>query len=596
MQLSILIPLSAFIAGSAVAGAVLGRGPRIRSNRAVAGMLACGCGWALAEVMGGISAGAEEAARWLRCHAIFALAIGPLTLLTLTDLRPALRPRLVRLAKLAAGPAFLTGLVCMLTPWFIRGAEPVQWGGWAYRFGPLAPLVLLQEAWLPLLALWHLSHRPVAAEARQGDLPTGPAVGIGLAAPLLVVFATDVLLPFLAIDFPRLGTASIALFGGTIWFYSFRQAEGAITDSGFARAIFDNLPDGMALLERDGRIRAVNGSLARLAGRRRRDLMGHSIDDFLRNTPAELMAGMQESEAVLHAEGRATVPVAVCSTPIRDRQKGVIGAVLIARDLRAVMALRRRVVAAGRLAAVGELAAGIAHEVNNPIAFIQANLNLLRGHYEEIESHIAKHGLQDETLLASFEAGSECIEDSFRSIARVAETVREISGFAHAGGGEPKLCDVNELLEGAARLASLRPAAGVAIERDFGVLPPFLCAEQALKQVFLSLVRRAASAVNSDGRVCLMTRTCVNSIIVVVEDDGERIPDSELERFSVATFGSVAMEWGGLELGICQQMLRQQGGELSVQHRPRGGTRVCVSLTQPETHRTGAGARESGQP
>src|SRR4029450_1652819 len=79
-----------------------------------------------------------------------------------------------------------------------------------------------------------------------------------------------------------------------------------------------------------------------------------------------------------------SVPIALSTTPLRDKRGALLGMVLVVRDQREVATLRTRLITSARLAAVGQLAAGIAHEINNPLAYIGANLRALRGHWNTV--------------------------------------------------------------------------------------------------------------------------------------------------------------------------------------------------------------------
>ncbi|MBW2290810.1 MAG: histidine kinase, partial [Deltaproteobacteria bacterium] len=119
-----------------------------------------------------------------------------------------------------------------------------------------------------------------------------------------------------------------------------------------------------------------------------------------------------------------------------------MGSVLVIRDLREVAKLRRRLVATGRLAAVGELAAGIVHEVNNPIAFIKSNLNSLHKNDASIMD-ILQRELAPAELPETLREGHHLIGQSLQGIARVASIVKEVRGFSHMGPTGQQMNDVN---------------------------------------------------------------------------------------------------------------------------------------------------------
>jgi PAS domain S-box-containing protein len=575
MDTHVLIPLIAVLTGSVFAGTLLARGGRLRVNRLVSQMLGWGTAWAIAELMAAATPDPFQATLWLRFAAVVAFGLGPLSIFTLIELRPDHRARLRPLAFAGIWGGVVLSCISLLTPLYIQEAVPSAAGGWMPRFNSMAAVIFGLQMVLPVV-----STVLVLRTAHDDTRRLEPLLGIAIAVPLTTVLVTDVILPLAGVPFPRLGAATVVIVGGGIWLYCFRTIEGPLSESGFARAILANLPDAVALLERDGQIRSANPSFSRLAGRDGRDLIGRSIHDLVRLDAGELQDELAERETLLVVDGDESVPVpvAVSSSPILDRQEGVIGQVLVIRDLRAVVGLRRHMVASGRLAAVGELAAGIAHEVNNPIAFMQSNLNLLRRHYDTLEAELAEPRGESSDLGSALDAVPRPIEDSLAGIARVAAIVRDVRSFAHAGSVEHQSCDVNELLESTIRLATLKHEFFAQIERDYGELPPFQGAGQDLKQVFLSLTRRATEAVGAFGRIKLKTRLHGDFVEVSIEDDGAEVSEAELRYLFHASFDPVVERPASLELGISQQIVEEHGGELEVERREDGWTCVRVLL------------------
>jgi len=575
MDTHVLIPLIAVLTGSVFAGTLLARGGRLRVNRLVSQMLGWGTAWAIAELMAAVAPNSFQATLWLRFTAVVAFGLGPLSIFTLIELCPDHRARLRPLAFAGIWGGVVLSCISLLTPLYIQEAVPSAAGGWMPRFNSMAAVIFGLQMVLPFV-----STVLVLRTAHDDTRRLEPLLGIAIAVPLTTVLVTDVILPLAGVPFPRLGAATVVIVGGGIWLYCFRTIEGPLSESGFARAILANLPDAVALLERDGQIRSANPSFSRLAGRDGRDLIGRSIHDLVRLDADELQDELAERETLLVVDGDESVPVpvAVSSSPILDRQEGVIGQVLVIRDLRAVVGLRRHMVASGRLAAVGELAAGIAHEVNNPIAFMQSNLNLLRRHYDTLEAELAEPRGESSDLGSALDAVPRPIEDSLAGIARVAAIVRDVRSFAHAGSVEHQSCDVNELLESTIRLATLKHEFFAQIERDYGELPPFQGAGQDLKQVFLSLTRRATEAVGAFGRIKLKTRLCGDFVEVSIEDDGAEVSEAELRYLFHASFDPVVERPASLELGISQQIVEEHGGELEVERREDGWTCVRVLL------------------
>jgi signal transduction histidine kinase len=268
------------------------------------------------------------------------------------------------------------------------------------------------------------------------------------------------------------------------------------------------------------------------------------------------------------------MPVSVSCTALRDEQGGVIGRVLALRDLREVSALRSRLVTSGRLAAVGELAAGIAQEIDAPVTSVRANLLELREHWRALASGVDP---RDESLAPVLVEGAELIDESGEGIDRVATIVREVGAFSQAGIGEAQLANVNDLLENAVNVAAL--SFSIVVERCYAELPPVRCDAQQLKQVFLNLLLNALQAVGDYGVIRLVTEAKGDFVQIRVEDDGCGIPEKQIEQifdpfFTTRRTGTAA----GLGLAHCYQIIRHHGGEITVQSTVGAGSTFLIRL------------------
>jgi two-component system NtrC family sensor kinase len=338
------------------------------------------------------------------------------------------------------------------------------------------------------------------------------------------------------------------------------------------------------MLRLDGRVRSGNPAMARLLGCEQRELAGLDIAKMIHGLRAPLTGDLVEVECELHALSGDVISVSLSSTVLRDRQGAPIGYVLVAWDLRELQALRGRLVVSGRLAAVGELAAGIAHEINNPLAYVRANLSLLRQHWETLGSQLEKSGDREQTessgdLLAE---GAEMIDESLEGVDRASAIVRDVKGLAHAGRGQRTMADLNELLDGVLRVAAPQLRGTAEVEKQYDSLPLIACAPQELQQVFLNLVLNARQAIDGHGTIIIRTKAQRNAIVVWVEDDGNGISPDLLDRIFDPFFTTKSIGEGtGLGLGIAHEIVRKHGGEISVESTSEQGTSFCVRLPIP---------------
>jgi two-component system NtrC family sensor kinase len=255
-----------------------------------------------------------------------------------------------------------------------------------------------------------------------------------------------------------------------------------------------------------------------------------------------------------------------------------VGVVVTLRDLREVDVLRRRLVTSGRLAAFGELAAGIAHEVNNPIAFIRSDLNLLSRRLQEIRESLAgtKGPGADRDVLAR---AADRIELALAGIERVAEVVGDVREFAHVGGAGQGGSDPRSLVEGALRLAALQRGDEVELRHSSRAFCERIESGQELKQVLLALLRVLIEGVEKGGAIdaALACEEGVLRITLVASSFAEPIGEI-LDRFETLGVEDTLELDAGFDLSIATELLAQLGGSFSVAARGADGIEIALAL------------------
>jgi two-component system, NtrC family, sensor kinase len=247
----------------------------------------------------------------------------------------------------------------------------------------------------------------------------------------------------------------------------------------------------------------------------------------------------------------------------------------VVQDPRELADLRRQLVTSARLAAVGELAAGIAHEINNPLAFVRSNLSQLEAIWKELGLLPASPAHVE--ILRDVDA---LFEESIEGVDRAAEIVRSVRSFAHAGSASREPTDLRPLLEDVLHVASAQLRSRVTVIREYDDdLPRVICAPQQLRQVFLNLVVNAAQAVDPGGHVLVATRPDGDHVIVSVGDDGCGIEPHLIDRIFDPFFTTKPVGEGtGLGLGIAHQIVTSHGGEIQVESTPGSGSVFRVKL------------------
>jgi len=570
------LPLLACGLSALAAGMMFSRDPAAAANRRLALLSLCNAFWAMCEVLWNTSVDPARALAYVKLSSLGWIWIGPLAFQGFLAASEERMPRMERLVP--AGYAVALGLLVAewTTDWLHPGVVRTSWG-WGYEFGPAFAvfyLLTLGGVSLGLFAGVRAYRRYASpAERSQGFLAFG-AVG----ATLLVASLTDGLLPAFGVQLPRFGTLALGLVGATIAWSYFRFGYSLLAPGRFAPEILEALADGVMLIRLSGDVRILNRGMARLLGRPLDAVRGTHVGRWLPFLPLRPPREVENLEGELLLAGQRRVPVAVSTSFVRDKRGLPIGLVLIVHDLREIVALRNRLVTSGRLAAVGQLAAGIAHEINNPIAYVRSNLALLRNHWDSIEKAIDPESAGAD-VLELVDEGRELIAESLEGIDRAAGIVRDVKGFSHAGVGARQTVDLNPLLDRVVRIAEPQLRGRARIERHYAAIPPIPCAPQELQQVFLNLVLNAGQAVAEGGRIAIRTGEDDGAVVVAVEDDGSGIAPEHVDRIFDPFFTTKPVGEGtGLGLAISYQIVRNHGGEIAVDSERGRGTRVTVRL------------------
>lgn len=297
--------------------------------------------------------------------------------------------------------------------------------------------------------------------------------------------------------------------------------------------------------------------------------------------------------------------------------KEAINPVMLARTIRYAMErkqaerMRSQLAHADRLASLGRLAASVAHEINNPAAFVFANLTTLGGHLE-ILAEAAQAWSQWESLSDELRGRVEAINreelsalvhESQMGVTRIREIVRQLRNFARGSDEDEDVAEVrlNEVIEWAAALTrnEVQHRASFQVELD-GALPTFKGRAGKIAQVATNLILNAAQAI-PEGDVAgnvvrVITRRGEGSAQLIVEDSGPGMAPRVKERALEPFFTTKAPGEGtGLGLPIALEIVRTHGGTMVFDDRPGGGARIVVTIPS-ETGLEVAKPIESGIP
>jgi signal transduction histidine kinase len=579
-----VIPLVSCVASAMIGAAILARDPGRRASRLAALLVGGVSWWAACEVLWNTAEDPAVVLRLVKLSSIGWAALGPAVLHLFCELAQAPAPRIRR--ALPALYAFSVAVVAtdLTTSLIHDGVVTRHAWGWSYGLARGYAAFYVFTMSCAVLAMWVMwrtfRSSPSGAEREQVLL-----LMLGISIPATVASATDGLLPLLGFQVPRFGTAAFVLLNAVIAWTLYRYTYPLVAPTSFGREIFEALGEGIALLRPDGWVRAANASLGRLVGCPSAQLESRLAGDLIPGLGDPLREVVEQECALLDA-GNQRIPVSVSSSVVHERSGQPVAVVLVVRDLREVVELRSRLVTSGRLAAVGELAAGIAHEINNPIAYARSNLGLLQEHWDELAKRLENRA--DSDMRDRTDEGRQIIDETIEGVDRAASIVRDVLGFSHAGHGQRELVDINDALEAALRVGAPQLRQRGRVETAYADLPLVRGSTQELKQVFLNLVLNAAQAIAEDGLIRVTTRAEEGGVCVCIEDDGCGIDPELLQRvfdpfFTTKTVG----EGTGLGLAIAYQIVTSHDGEIRVESPAGVGT--CFEVRLPGGGDPGAG-------
>ncbi len=232
---------------------------------------------------------------------------------------------------------------------------------------------------------------------------------------------------------------------------------------------------------------------------------------------------------------------------------------------------------AQRLQSVGQLAAGIAHEINNPMAFVRANLAALD---EEITTlRKASAGPDSSDRERQLDEMGALVEESREGVERTIAIAHDMREFAHSGDEHHHRIDLCEVLESCVRVAAIVARSEDRIHFRAGSPIPLVGARESLRQAFLSLLVNGLEATAPHGSVWLDARADGDRLVVDVRDDGPGVPEQIRDRLFDPFYSARPQGQGtGLGLYIAQQILASHGGEIRLRAAAEGGAHFEVEL------------------
>jgi len=410
-----------------------------------------------------------------------------------------------------------------------------------------------------------------------GDSRDGAAAGTD--SPDLVIFVGLDMGPVLAArdaDLRSTVTMAVVLvLAGFAGILALLLAQGYLsTRSSYSRvkafsdSLVENMPIGLVALDGGERVMAFNVWAESILGRAAGEVIGRSAAEVLPDTCHEILGELQRGEGVIERETECrvsvtkTVPLEVIATTLKEEGGRPQGSVILFRDLTEIRQLKAEIARSQRLASIGSLAAGVAHEIRNPLSSIKGFATYfkakLRGDPED----------------------SRTADIMIQEVERLNRVIRQLLDLSRPMEIEKKPTRLEPLIEHTVRLADVHARKkGIIVRTEFSPEAPAVFADpDRIKQVLLNLCLNAIEAMQAGGNLTLtLGRYNEKMARLDVSDTGAGVPRGDLENI-FDPYYTTKSSGTGLGLAIVHRIVEAHGGEIRVRSESGRGTTFTMLL------------------
>lgn len=223
-----------------------------------------------------------------------------------------------------------------------------------------------------------------------------------------------------------------------------------------------------------------------------------------------------------------------------------------------------------KMASLGQMVAGVAHEINTPLGYASSNVEIVRESLRMMEEGVDAESREEfDMLLADAQYGLE----------QIGELVMGLKNFSRVDRSQTESFNLNEGLDTSLKICQNNLKDRVEVKKDYGDLPDIRCAPSQLNQVFLNLINNAAQAIDGPGTITLSTRQLDDMVEVSIRDTGSGMDAQTREHIFEPFFTTKPVGEGtGLGLSIVFRIIEDHGGQISVESEPGQGTEFTIRL------------------
>ncbi|MBU2493306.1 MAG: PAS domain S-box protein [Bacteroidetes bacterium] len=329
--------------------------------------------------------------------------------------------------------------------------------------------------------------------------------------------------------------------------------------------VIQSMPNGLISLDRTGKVETINRTALRLLKLENTEPIGKKIQDIVPNCETDMVMNFEsdklEQQIECHLKDGSSIPLNIISSKINDEKNKTIGTVIILSDLRELKSLEKAVERSERLASLGRMAAGIAHEIRNPLSSIKGFAMYLRNKFDVSSEN--------------WEYASVMMNE----VDRLNRVIQDLLNFAKPY--EPKLhpIEIEKIINHSLKLVEselTEKKVHVKLENNDNI-KPVLADDDLLTQVFLNLFLNAIDALYEAGILKILFSEDKDFIIVEVSDNGKGIKQDDIPKIFDPFFTS-KQGGTGLGLAIVYRIIENHNGEIGVLSDAGKGTTFIIKL------------------
>jgi len=377
------------------------------------------------------------------------------------------------------------------------------------------------------------------------------------------------------------------------------------------RKLFEYGTDAYFISDLRGTLLDINKVSEELTGHFREELLGQNFQElnlldsnilskeFIEFQDIALGRATEPAECTLIRKDGKRVNVNVRTVPVTIAGEKII--IVTVRDISEQKRMEEMLFQSEKMASLGTLAAGIAHEINNPLGYVDSNLNVLRSYYDKVKEHTetvsrlmseSQTGRGLETILSDYQKFlldnrydfvitdmGNALDESIEGVETIKRIVGELKEFAHPEKREVKLNDINNGIDRTLQVIWNELKYRITVIKDYCDLPKVPCDIHRLKQVFMNLIMNAVQVIEGLGTITIKTFVEGDTAVIQISDTGKGIPPENMSKIFDAFYTTKEHGKGtGLGLSVVYKVIQEHKGMISVESEVGKGTTFTIHL------------------